>query len=77
MIVNEDQYWAFVQYIDQSDDSVIEFELEDFDINDFPDVCQVMRRLQGDICAKINFKVFLCPDCGRLHGLFEVIKEDN
>lgn len=77
MVVNEEQYWELVQFIDNSDEEILGFEMEDFEESDFPDVCQILRRLQGDVCAQVNFKVFLCPDCGRLHGLFEVIKEDN
>ena len=75
MLINEEQYWALVQYIDNADEDILSFELEDFEESDFSDVCQILRRLQGDVCAQVNFKVFLCPDCGRIHGLFEVVKE--
>ena len=77
MVVNEEQYWNLVQFIDNSNEKILEFEMEEFEESDFPDACQILRRLQGDVYAEVNFKVFLCPDCGRLHGLFEVIKEDN
>ena len=75
MKVNEEQYWELVKYIDNSTEEILGFELEDFEEPDFPDICQILRRLQGDICAQVDFKVFLCFNCGRLHGLFEVIKE--
>ena len=75
MVIKEEQYWKLVQFIDNSDEKIFSLEMEDFEESDFPGVCQILRRLQGDVCAQVDFKVFLCPECGRLHGLFEVIKE--
>ena len=75
MKVNEEQYWELVNYIENSNEEVIGFQIEEFDEEDFSDWCQIMRRLQGDTTATVTLQFFLCPDCGQLHGLIEARKE--
>ena len=77
MKVNEEQYWELVQYIDSSNEEVISFQIEEFDEEDFSEWCQIIRRLNGDICGQVTLQFFICPDCSRIHGLIEIIKEDN
>lgn len=75
MKIDESQYWALVQYIDNTEDEVVGFQIEEFDEEDFPEWCRILRRLNGDICGQATLQFFLCPDCSQLHGLIEVIKE--
>ena len=77
MKVDEGQYWSLVQYIDNAEEDTIGFQIEEFDEEDFPEWCQIMRRLNGDICGQTTLQFFMCPDCGRIHGLIEVRKEDR
>lgn len=76
MLVDEGQYWAFIQYIDNSDETIMNFDLDDFNPEtDFPDICQMLRRLQGDLRARINFRSYFCSEDSKIHGTFEIIKE--
>lgn len=75
MIINDEQYCALLDYIADSEDEIIGLQMEEFEEEDFLEWCQITRRLQGDICGQVTLQFFMCPDCGRIHGLIEVVKE--